>query len=52
MISGRLCLSLTENLSNTSATQDYLLTLHRLIFGNNIDDVVDDVNNNLVPRVM
>ena len=29
-ISCRLCLPLTYNLSNTSATQNYLLTFHRL----------------------
>ena len=63
IISGRLCLPLTKNLSNTSVIQNYLLTLHRLqifylrhykviIFDDNNDDIIDDVNNNLVPRVV
>ena len=30
IISGRLCLPLTKNLINNSATQNYLLTLNRL----------------------
>ena len=47
IISSRLCLPLTKNLNNTSATQNYLLTLR-----DNSDDVIDDVNNDLVPRVM
>ena len=59
----RACCASLDIKCNTAATLNYLLTLHRLrtfylrhykgnIFGDNTDDVIDDVITSLVPRVM